>query len=829
MIANKSTGLRSLSRFILLIGSLIYIILFALFPFSKVIGGKDFLPFLSAFITMVIGTVLIALIPIFIFINKWRVAKTIFVVLFAYSLLSITYYKLQLAQNLFINSDSLYVTGVVFSLTAGLVGVFSIIVLLIKHLGKKDGKVITTLGIISLLAFIVTSFLSGIVMISAYGTLCYHWSLIVKEIADSLILPTILTAGYIVFLINGLDGEELPPLFIKKSAITASIVVFSVTLGTTWIVMGALGLSGFRAAPYGYNAAAEKSDPVAYVNNSHLYYASLSSNNGTVTETQYVISEFDTYKIKKHGDIPYVSVETFYESVYIPLLASSNEQAEKLNIDYSANENASYTFKNKYSEMNVDVFNDIIVIEDTPFFMLNDERNDWDVSYMVASGFEPDICKIKSDSETVVARKKNIKFNLGKYHIDLLAYNSTVYVPIQTMLDMFIGSNLISIIFNGRDLYITNSFGGKGLEANESSYEYKCYNESPWKNVANREKNLAKFNYYEMCFALDKFYGLKDYRKISSFDDYITNLGLKGKLLSSNSLTYEEALIKFVCRYLSEGHTSFTQVSPFTISHDFKKYKESNSEKNKRLSVLKDTLTGELLKRREALNIGVGLRTYKNTAIITFDGFNKMNNTGSLYQDVDNYSYEVLHDNDSYLFFYKAFKEIENNKEIKNVVVDMTLNGGGATNAMPLVEAFFTNDPFYPFRNILTGEITNVKYSVDLNHDGKFNDSYSGKYNFFVMTSNGSFSCGNAFPTAVKAGKFATLIGERSGGGACIVGQLSLACGSYMRTSSIYQFGTIKGTSYTINEGGIKPDHEFPREDFYDDNAVYEFVNKLAK
>ena len=80
---------------------------------------------------------------------------------------------------------------------------------------------------------------------------------------------------------------------------------------------------------------------------------------------------------------------------------------------------------------------------------------------------------------------------------------------------------------------------------------------------------------------------------------------------------------------------------------------------------------------------------------------------------------------------------------------------------------------------------------------------YEGKYNFYILTSNFSFSCANFLPTVAKM-KGVKIIGEKSGGGAASVGSFSDGCGSFYNWSSptvcVYQ----KDGKYIHNDEGIE-------------------------
>jgi hypothetical protein len=110
--------------------------------------------------------------------------------------------------------------------------------------------------------------------------------------------------------------------------------------------------------------------------------------------------------------------------------------------------------------------------------------------------------------------------------------------------------------------------------------------------------------------------------------------------------------------------------------------------------------------------------------------------------------------------------------EVKNVVIDISNNGGGSLDVLEYIASIIAGQKYFAWQNTLTGQIEKEYFDVDRNLDGAFDEKddavdYSD-LNFAVLTSKGSFSCGNLLPSVLKdAGVF--VIGERSGGGSCAV------------------------------------------------------------
>lgn len=818
-------SLRKPSRYIFLISGFVFFVFYSLFVVGGGMVELELIPILVSILNMLIMTVPLILMAIFYILEKEKIYKVLFTVFGAYFFIDTILRKLKGAMNLVGGNNGAFATGLFLNFIAGIIGIVVVVFLAVNWITKKN--VFYKIGIILGGVFVGLSFVTGIITVIGYAVDMYPWYEIMGEIAYSIALPIFLLTGIATIFVPLVEGEEALPPLIKKTSFGAFFTVIGVLIGSTYITVSAVGLSVYRISPYGKNAAAERMDPVDYSSDTTFYYSNLSQSSGSssYTETISKVSTFKTYHLKNKGDIPYVSFTEAYSSIYTSFFINSS-YATQFALAITANEDATYTLKNDYGSLDVDVFKDSISTSDFDPLISMYNRNDDGIDIDLINGVETDNCTVKSTSRTVVERKKDFKFSLRKYNLDLLAFDEVIYIPLQTFNDIFIISNGVSIAYNGKDLFYTGCFYNRGASAPSSSLEYKYYNESPWKDRSTRESTLANYTYNEMYFYLDTFYGLKEHRGIGSFDSWITSLGLKNKLLSTDSKTYDEAFVTFICKYLGEGHTSYRQHSPFGASRDYSKLVEDMNKENKRVAKLNsDYETYSKMRKQAEKTVGVTFSENGKTAIIRFDQFAKLSNTSGI--DVTKYSYEILEEADSYLFFQKAFGEITNKTSVRYVVIDITNNGGGAFAAMPYLLAYMTDNPKVASRNRLTGEVTELSLSVDLDRNGTFGDNYANKYKFFVMMSGYSFSCGNGFPTYVRDYKLATLIGEKSGGGSCVVSQLVTACGSMSRMSGTNQLGSVSGNNFYDNDDGINPDRYFGSENWYDDEKIDDFVRGL--
>jgi hypothetical protein len=130
----------------------------------------------------------------------------------------------------------------------------------------------------------------------------------------------------------------------------------------------------------------------------------------------------------------------------------------------------------------------------------------------------------------------------------------------------------------------------------------------------------------------------------------------------------------------------------------------------------------------------------------------------------------------------------------------------------------------------LTKANSELIYRIDTNLDGDFDeqDSFEGQYDFFVLTSPYSFSCGNMFPYVAKANDIATVIGQQSGGGACIVSFTVTPDGMPYRISGLARTGDLADPTKHDDLGvKVDADCQVALNHFYDDAYLSEFVNNL--
>ena len=380
---------------------------------------------------------------------------------------------------------------------------------------------------------------------------------------------------------------------------------------------------------------------------------------------------------------------------------------------------------------------------------------------------------------------------------------------------------------NNGDIYLKlyGKDGNGGFQPNSTSMRISS-NETFY-NKKSRSKALAEFNYNLLRFQIDNFYGLKkelnEKHPFTDFDSFTIQNGLKEKLLSEDTRRYDEGLSEFLMGYLDDGHVTYNGRSLFSGIEETTASDLSQRYIGPRRSGLFTKLSEYQGLRKEALGEGVeaqGLFMEGNTAVVRFDEFAHplpaLTNPGSVIDDMD---ISTLMKASSPYGFLKAFAEIKKHSEIKNVVIDLTCNGGGAVLTLPFLAAYFAKDPILCIKDNQAGVVREYHYDVDLNLDGIYGgeEDYLGdKYHMYVLTSDFSFSCGSALPTMAKIANV-DIIGIPCGGGACNVAGYTDACGSLYNLSAPQQIGYLNADGDFVNDdAGIPVTHQLAKDSWYD-------------
>lgn len=406
-----------------------------------------------------------------------------------------------------------------------------------------------------------------------------------------------------------------------------------------------------------------------------------------------------------------------------------------------------------------------------------------------------------------------LDFYLDDYDIDILYVNKKVLIP-QSILNVFFGSvNYQNVIYNGDNFIFTDTPYLNHLKSS--------------KNGTTCPKDVREASASTLLFTLDYFYGLKEHKNIRNGFKAFIGEELLEKLKSTDPNIYFDAYYEILQKKLNEFHTNITSGSVYH-NIDFHRTIDLYDEEKSGTNWIEEGPYFEELERQYSEHISDeedGAVKYRgNTAVVSFDSFSVA--PTSQIKNSDGSYKEDAYTKDTYAFFLKYMNEIKNKGGIKNVILDITQNGGGNVGCMYEALGFLTNRDIQIYgMNVLSDYGYLNTYAVDTDNDGDFKDDDAfTDFKFSILTSHYTFSAANAFTAIAKNMGIAKIIGQRSGGGMCSVLPCVLPDGTYYRMSSNNLSNMYINDEFVEIESGIAPDVELTMEQLYD----LDYLNTLA-
>ena len=513
-------------------------------------------------------------------------------------------------------------------------------------------------------------------------------------------------------------------------------------------------------------------------------------------------------------DVPYISAADF-QSIVLPgsTMAVSHTGAGQ------------YTLANADASAVVDVNKDVFVSEDFEAF-----TNQMGLLQPgMANVYYDGMPFVRYKSVTYTPASAPTTLDMGKYGIDIHADGKgAVYFPFATLADMYTDLFYHHAGFNGEKVVVNTSVNEVSLAEIDSTYN------EPLLGKKVRSESMAAFNYKELCFAMDHFYGYPGRVKYNAQlkargldkvleEDVEGGSEIKQLLLSTSMGEYFTGMMGLFAIYF-DGHTSMEILSP-AVGKNRDKYQDLLAEYT-RVQMAHMNFQGMLLEavapmmsmmqssmavsQQRPQAYGQGVTYYKkgNTAVCVFDSFNSRNEkawndyyagTGPM-PTIENAS------GDDLVIFLDALKKADADPEVENLIIDITANGGGSADIVMAMTSLILDKSYISQDNSLTGQRAIVEYEVDRNFDGVFDEKDKDVHydlNFAVLTSGMSFSCGNLFPSMLKDNGV-PVMGETSGGGSCAIQAMCTADGFCFQISSFRaRLNTLAGEN--IDEG-ITPD-----------------------
>ena len=467
------------------------------------------------------------------------------------------------------------------------------------------------------------------------------------------------------------------------------------------------------------------------------------------------------------------------------------------------------------------------------------------------------------DSKKLFDGQKAATFNLGKYGFKIYGGIDDAYAPICVMNQLFTAAlKGAQFLFNGKKIY---QYSG--------TEKYTTFKDSSWyADLNKRPAALVEASYNLLCFAHDNLYGRPGYYGFADdgngyakadvvaaadmmpLDTLLTvyDSDTKALLKSANYPDYLKGLARLAFYTYGDQHASvnwkdFIMFDKAEIKNAVNEIKENGCSgkwkyDRKKSSIDQSNSLNWCRKQKDIVDATGELKDGKDlelidggkTLIIRFDGFS-LNQVGGWNSYYENATAEpdpdtVAMPNDTITLFYKAFYYILHKSGYENVttvLIDGSCNGGGAKPVMQYILYLITGRGDLYYDDVHTGAKNHEITKADLNLDGIVNDNdaaYRARLfgtrsatcrglNVAILTSFSAFSCGNALPFYAKE-RGVKILGERSGGGSCVVGAGITADGfpyKYSRNSRLCAQDFSKST-----EGGADLDKPLMNGDSYE-------------
>ena len=420
---------------------------------------------------------------------------------------------------------------------------------------------------------------------------------------------------------------------------------------------------------------------------------------------------------------------------------------------------------------------------------------------------------------------KNIK-------LDYFNFGGEIYVPLSFLDLTYSFDSGIYFYYNYNAIY--------------SSHDADAFDEKTFKNdgaslTVNTEMEKTKVEYFMpsylkefnanmFFYMMNNFYGFSDRFTDSSRSslnakpsivNFCKKHNLYTPLFSSNANTRAQAYSD-ILSFFDDNHTAVVSANKTWGEDSFSRFVYSTGCR------ARSTLRNSLKDKRDSYYTGKGIPgkdiIYSNdgkTAMYMFDSF-VFGKEEEVFNAEGKVNYETATQVDTFFNLIDTFQKIKARGGVENIVLDISTNGGGVLGVMMKLLSLMSKDnsSCISYLEGSTKQVVEAYTVIDSNEDGVYSkdDVFGEDFNFYILTSDCSFSCGNAFPCYAKTNKFATIIGQKSGGGECAVAIHFLPNSQYVYHSSNLHLGYYNDDNRTFTgfEDGAEVDIPIENiDDFY--------------
>ena len=407
-------------------------------------------------------------------------------------------------------------------------------------------------------------------------------------------------------------------------------------------------------------------------------------------------------------------------------------------------------------------------------------------------------------------------FSFSEYDFTTFTSNSERFYPLGLLDVTFSGASGIYFTYNYAHILSTRdieNYAKTNYVDNGNTYTFDSQMVES-KPSGEMPKYLAEYNAKLYLYLMDNFYGLKEYKGVESTAKYLKDKNIYNNLFSVDPVTRTWAYCDALAM-LDDNHTVLVSVNKAWGDPTYRATRRYGEGCRKRHQ------TGEALNElRSQYYSSLGKTAEKDiiysedgkTALFSFDSF-AFGTTEQVFNEDESIK-ETAKDYDTFFKLIDAFKTIKAKGTVENVVFDIAVNGGGYVTTMAKLLALVSKDNsgHMAFFDDTIQVASAYSTKVDSNGDKKYDkeDCFGDDFNIYLLTSDYSFSCGNAFPAIAQKENSVKIIGQKSGGGECAVAIHYLPNSEYVYHSSNLHIGLFdeEKNTFTGFEGGATPDIE---------------------
>lgn len=373
--------------------------------------------------------------------------------------------------------------------------------------------------------------------------------------------------------------------------------------------------------------------------------------------------------------------------------------------------------------------------------------------------------------------------DISKYNLYIEEVDGKAVIPF----------HVVSAIFSMESYYFVNYFGTSysGISYDDSYHEFDT---TPTMKLTNE---YMTYNYNILDFVFNELYGLNGY-----FDFNVSDKLAEFKTEIMDPKKSSHGVKRFI-ESLEDLHSwidDYDHYNGYNITY-------SDIEKSKRWQESKDiyvTCNTQYIDNEYSEYVELN----SDTALITFNSF-----FVNQYRGAD--------------LFIRESMEKALNKGIKNIVFNVTTNGGGDTFSLAKILGLMTNDDIvFEFKNTKTGLISQEIFKCDADFDGSYDDLDAYDFNYYILCSGYTFSCANDFVNYCKEKKMAKIIGQKSGGGGCSIAPFTTPLCMTLCISSLCG---LYDDNNNLIELGIDVDYEIELNKILDKSEILNAIYEVSK